>query len=293
MNKNQKIALVILALVLTFISGICCGFFLANGSNRPAAELESQISVSSFSDTSVEQTTTSSSQETTTPSESENASFSESETTSNPGTVWLKDGFNYLAIGNSITKHGISSYWWNEVGMAASDAGHDYFHLVLKYLEENNDKVKGVSYNFYIWETQSHDRDEALSMLDQYLSPDLDLITVQLGENASNLSTYQNDFLSMLQYLRSKSPDARILVIGDFWINENRDELKKAAVQEAGVEYVSLEGIANIDTYYCGLGTTVYDADGNEHTVEHEGVAKHPGDAGMKAIADRIIEKLT
>lgn len=292
MNNNQKIALGILALVVTFICGIFFGFFLANGSNGPTAELQSQISVSSSSDTSVEQTTTSSSPEATVPSDSETGSSSESEITSDSETGWLKDGYNYLAIGNSITKHGISSYWWNEVGMAASDADHDYFHLVLKHLEENNDNVKGVSYNFYIWETQSHDRDEALSMLDQYLSPDLDLITVQLGENVSNLSTYQNDFLSMLQYLKSKAPDAKILVIGDFWISENRDELKAAAVQEAGAEYVSLEGIANNDTYYCGLGTTVYDADGNEYTVEHEGVARHPGDEGMKAIADRIIEKL-
>ncbi|WP_090477677.1 hypothetical protein [Pseudobutyrivibrio sp. JW11] len=43
---------------------------------------------------------------------------------------------------------------------------------------------------------------------------------------------------------------------------------------------------------YCGVGATVYDDDGKAHVVEHDGVAKHPGDSGRKEIADRIIEKL-
>ena len=36
----------------------------------------------------------------------------------------------------------------------------------------------------------------------------------------------------------------------------------------------------------------VYGNDGQEHTVDHRGVANHPGDKGMQAIADRIIEAL-
>ena len=35
-------------------------------------------------------------------------------------SLWPRDTFNYLAIGNSLTRHGICKYWWNLVGMAAS-----------------------------------------------------------------------------------------------------------------------------------------------------------------------------
>ena len=67
---------------------------------------------------------------------------------------------------------------------------------------------------------------------------------------------------------------------------------KKTAVENTNVEFVSLDGITDNKAYYSGLGTTVYDEDGNVHVVEHDGVAKHPGDKGMQAIADAIITVL-
>lgn len=68
--------------------------------------------------------------------------------------------------------------------------------------------------------------------------------------------------------------------------------MKISAADTAGVEVVSLDGITDNKKYYCGLGTTVYDSEGNEHIVEHSGVANHPGDNGMQAIAERIIGAL-
>ena len=56
--------------------------------------------------------------------------------------------------------------------------------------------------------------------------------------------------------------------------------------------FVSLEGIAGNERYYCGLGAIVYDRNGNAHTVEHDGVSMHPGDDGMRVIAEAIIKVL-
>ena len=202
---------------------------------------------------------------------------------------WLDNGFNYLAIGNSITWHDLASAWWNRVGMAASDAEHDYFHIVSSYLKAKNKEFMGLAYNFGVWEVQNYDRDETLQYLNHYLSPKLDLVTIQLAENASELSTYKEDYVSLINYIKKMAPKARILVIGDFWTRQNRNDLKIEAVKVTNVEFVSLKGIADNKEYYCGMGTVVFGSDGKEHVVEHSGVAAHPGDKGMQAIADRII----
>ena len=90
--------------------------------------------------------------------------------------------------------------------------------------------------------------------------------------------------------MQKGAPDAQILVIGDFWDKEQKDEMKQKACEETGVEFISLDEIKGLEEYQCGMDTTVYDSDGGPHTVEHSGVADHPGDLGMKWIADRIID---
>lgn len=203
---------------------------------------------------------------------------------------WTKDGFNYLAIGNSITKHGICDYWWNEVGMAASSAQNDYYHLVLKELKEKKESVKSYAVNFSIWETQSTDRAETLEILASYLDRKLDLVTIQLGENATDLNTFQKDYISLINYINDASPNAEIIVVGDFWSLEDRDTMKREVADECNIKYVSLDEVKDNAEYQCELGSVVYDAEGNKHTVDHDGVAKHPSDKGMLYIANTIIE---
>ena len=56
-----------------------------------------------------------------------------------------------------------------------------------------------------------------------------------------------------------------------------------------GIYHLRLSDIKGLPEYKCGMGTTVYDDEGKPHIVEHEGVAGHPGDKGMKEIADKVI----
>lgn len=205
---------------------------------------------------------------------------------------WREDSFNYLAIGNSITKHGICDYWWNEVGMAASNSQHDYYHLVFKDLKEKKEVVKSYAVNFSIWETQSADRAETLEVIEPYLDKKLNLVTIQLGENAVDLNTFQKDYVSLINYIKNASPNAQIIIVGDFWNYQERDIMKKEAADSCNVKYVNLDEIKDNSEYQCGLGTVVYDTEGNGHTVEHDGVAKHPNDKGMLYIANAIINSI-
>lgn len=197
---------------------------------------------------------------------------------------WEPDGYNYLAIGNSITKHPINEYWWNECGMAASIADKDYVHIVSNSLNSNY-----YAYNFVIWETMSHDRGETLSMLDGILGDSLDLVTIQLSENATDLSTFETDFEELIRYVQKQSPKAQIIVVGDFW-DEKKDAIKIKVCDATNVVFVGLDEIRGLSEYKCGTGTTVYDEADNPHMVEHKGVAEHPNDEGMQWIANAILQ---
>lgn len=177
--------------------------------------------------------------------------------------------------------------------MAATSAENDYYHIVLSHIKEANDDISSYAFNFAIWEMLYMDRAETLKVLDHYLDESLDLITVQLGENAQNLDTFESDFEYLISHIQEESPSAEVIVIGDFWENENRDEMKKEATEKCGVKYISLIEIKDKKEYQCGIGTAVFDEKGNEHIVEHAGVAAHPNDKAMKYIADRIIENIS
>lgn len=206
---------------------------------------------------------------------------------------WSEDGYNYLAIGNSITLHEFATYWWDDDrGMASSRDDKDYVHLVENYLKNNQSEVMMHATNFATWETQGTDRAEFLGLLNKYLSNKINLITIQLGENASNLDSWETDFEELITYVQDKAPGAEILVIGDFWSKGERYALKEKAANAKGVTYISLEGVKDNKDYFVGLGAYVEDSEGNMHIIEHGGVAAHPGDKGMEAIAERIIKEL-
>lgn len=210
---------------------------------------------------------------------------------------FTEENYNYLAIGNSITLHGLAPYWWNENGMAASKTENDYFHLVKSYLETHTSEIKrevdAVALNYYQFEVMSHDRQETYSLIDSYLSKNLNLVTVQLSENvgADGLKTFVQDFEDLLLHIKEKSPHAQIIVIDDIWSDE-KGLIKEQIANKLNLAFISLKKIKNNQEYLCGIGTKVYGLDGKEHIVEHDGVAKHPGDKGMQYIADGIISKL-
>jgi hypothetical protein len=207
-------------------------------------------------------------------------------------SIFKEDTYNYLAIGNSITYHDAMSYWWNQgVGMAASTQEKDYVHVLSGLLKDGMDKeVVSANMNFYDWEAQSYDRSETLSTLDSYLSTNLDLVTIQLGENSNDTSTLEKDYEDLINYVKAKAPNAEAAVIGEFWKDEEKDADKKQACEVTGVTFVDLSSMWDDKAYEAGMGTTVYGSDGEAHTIEHDGVASHPGDKGMQKIAELTYE---
>lgn len=206
--------------------------------------------------------------------------------------VYTDSGFNYLAIGNSITVHDVNEYWFSKCGMGASKAENDYFHLVKSNLEKKLNEVNAYAVNYIDWELQANDRAETYTIINKYLSPKIDLITIQLGENANDMSTFEFDLENLINYIKKIAFDAKIIIIDDFWQNENRTNIKQNISNKTNVSFISLDEIKGKKEYQCGMNSIVYDDLGNSHQVTHSGVAKHPNDQAMKYIADNIIDVL-
>ena len=204
------------------------------------------------------------------------------------------DGFDYLAIGNSITVHSKTSYWWGEWGMAATDCEKDYYHIFTKYLEDINKKeVNSFAFNYSVWEFVDHDRAETFELLDGCLTDNIDLVSIQLSENCVDVATLKSDYLDLIMHIKKQcGSQVKILIIDDFWEDE-KSLLKSEIVSELkdpNVIFVDLSEVRGDEEYMVGMNTEVKGEDGSMHTIEHEGVSKHPGDKGMKMIAKKMIE---
>ena len=209
--------------------------------------------------------------------------------------------FDYLAIGNSITKHPVyGDYWWGEWGMAASAAETDYFHRVAFHISQLYAENTTEALNFTVWEDPFYDRDKTLPYLKGYLNENLDLVTVQLGENIHKSEDQSDeeyamqlemDWRSLLVYIRDQAPKANVMVIGQFWADDVQDTVKQSLCQELAMTYIPLNSIQG-DEYRAGVGAVVMGADQNSHTIEADGVGQHPNDEAHAFISQRILENI-
>ena len=203
-----------------------------------------------------------------------------------------EDGsYDYLAIDNSITRHPIKEYWWGEWGMAATSAENDYYHIVTQYISDNcSNSTFDVTYLLEWEELPSGEQKKAgLSVLDPYLKESLDLVTIQLGDNISDYTDIVNDYENMVDYIRQRCPNAQIIMVGNFWLNDECDNAKIQVSALHDIAYVDLTPITNERT---PLGTIVYGDDGLLHVIEHDGVSQHPNDKAMRYIAEQIISNM-
>ena len=203
----------------------------------------------------------------------------------NYDTDYKADAYNYLAIGNSLT---LIKDWGR--GICATKMDNDYFGLVKAGAAAKSGKpVVAYRYGFSMWE-RSEDRNSILRLLNPYLDPALDLVTIQLGENAKDLSTYEDDLVSMIHYIKEKAPKAQIIVVGDFW-DKHKNDLRRNAAARTGTAFADLAPIIGDKAYQSKAGIKAEAKDGSTRQVTPI-EETHPGDEGMKYIADRILENV-
>ncbi len=184
-----------------------------------------------------------------------------------------------LFLGNSITLHGPAPAigWAGNWGMAASVKEKDYVHLLTADIaratgQSPEIRVRNIAdfergYDTFDFEKQFRD----------------DLVVLAIGENVAELTTdearanYAKAFARLLSILHQQS-ESTVFVRGCFWKNETKDAIMRKATADAGATFVDIKE----------LGGDESNAARSERSIEHAGVAGHPGDKGMRAIADAV-----
>ena len=191
-----------------------------------------------------------------------------------------------LFIGNSITLHDVAPRigWTNRWGMAASSQEKDYVHLVADGIaRETGRKPQLIVKNLYEFEHYFETYD--FSAIDDLVTVKPDFLVIALGENVKDLKTeeerlaFQTAFGKLLERFTASGEKPRIVVRGVFWPNEAKDICMGNAARAHAIPFVKADFADEPGMKATGL-------------FAHAGVANHPGDGGMAAIANAILKTL-
>ena len=118
----------------------------------------------------------------------------------------------------------------------------------------------------------------AVAQFDEYRP---DLVVMAYGENCHSVTNEANTALYKAKYKATVEEfmkrGATVTVRTPYWPNDRQRKLLKEISAETGCVYVDIGDLG----WKKGMSAT--------GLFKHKGVAMHPGDAGMLAIADRIL----
>ena len=206
-----------------------------------------------------------------------------------PGTAATTTVHKILFLGNSITLHGPAEKigWTGNWGMAASAEAKDYVHLVTAALAETTGAAPEIMVkNIADFERKYASYDPEKNLKEQ-IGFSADLIILAIGENVPNLnseeakSQFKTSLTKLLDVLKASHPPT-LIVRSCFWPNQAKDQILKQVCQEAGGIFVDIGMLGKDESNYARA----------ERPFKHKGVANHPGDKGMQAIANAILDAI-
>ena len=193
-------------------------------------------------------------------------------------------GKRVMFVGNSITLHGIAPQigWHLECGMAASAPEKDYVHLLEKAVLEVAPDTAFCICQVADWERKYKCGEETYPQYAYARAFNADVIVLRFIENCPGADfepdVFYRSLCNFAEYLNADGK-AKIIVTTGFWRHPGDPQLRAFAKDHA---YPLVElGDLGQDNKMKAVGL-----------FEHTGVANHPGDEGMKNIAERIAKEL-
>ena len=198
---------------------------------------------------------------------------------------------NILFIGNSLLL-GFSTF-----GMCAKNSNHDYYHYVTEYIKDINaslvsEKLAGNTFEGAT--SMSAVNNWYTSTLDAKLNDDIKLVVVQLGDNVNTPETLNNFKIScenLLTHIRTNCPNARVCWVGEWYGSSEKQGIINNACKQTGCVFIDISDL-NTTENQAKIGDVVDKGDGTQYIVDSAGIASHPGNKGMRLIANRILYQL-
>ena len=190
-----------------------------------------------------------------------------------------------LFLGNSITLHGPAPDigWTGNWGMAASAGEKDYVHLLTAEIARAAGAPPQTMVRNIADFERGYDSFDVTTVLKPELEFGADIVIVAIGENVPRPATdaararFAAAFARLLSAIQRRGHPI-IFVRSSFWPDAIKDDIMREAGAEAGATFVDI----------AALGREEANAARSEQKIAHAGVAAHPGDRGMRAIADAI-----
>ena len=191
-----------------------------------------------------------------------------------------------LILGNSITIHppAPSIGWFGNWGMAASSRDKDFAHIIGATLNTRVDPV-----NLSEWEALGMRYD--LTKLIPYFKSKPDLVIIRMGENINDIANLKMALGVLIDYIKIQNPKARLIITGRFWRNDEIDDILSLHAMESNIPFVKLNQL-ELGENVSFIGANIIGEDGLSHPIIDQGIANHPGDLGMRRIADCILAEI-
>ncbi|MBQ8407595.1 MAG: SGNH/GDSL hydrolase family protein [Clostridia bacterium] len=194
------------------------------------------------------------------------------------------NGVRIMFMGNSITLHGSapSIGWLPECGMAASAPEKDYVHILEGEVLDMFPDAAFCICQVAEWERNYKQGADKHALYESARIFDADVIVIRFIENCPggdfDGEVFYKSVEELINYVNADGK-AKIIVTTGFWRHPGDAQLIRFA-KENSWPLIELGDLGERDEMKAiGL-------------FEHSGVANHPGDAGMKNIAERIAKDL-
>ena len=196
-----------------------------------------------------------------------------------------KDKISILFLGNSLTytEPPEEEPDKEERGLTSTSKDKDYVHQLMRLINEK----KKVDIDYSVLNISSFERtffysEFDYSALEKCIAKNPDYLIVQIGENVSNedMVNHSSEFINQYSKLLKNFPNSIKIICIPFWPDKNKQNIITKIAVENNTFLVDLSHLGN--------GTDKDNYAKSYKKYKYPGVGEHPGDIGMKNIADNL-----